>query len=53
VGFSPDFFEGTWMDVSCIFVIDLVPLNAGKPLRFEDLFGALAFGSAQRIRDSR
>jgi hypothetical protein len=24
----------TWIDVSCIFVIDLVPSNAGKPLRF-------------------
>jgi hypothetical protein len=24
----------TWMDVSCIFVIDLVPSNVGKPLRF-------------------
>jgi hypothetical protein len=22
----------TWIDVSCIFVIDLVPTNAGKPL---------------------
>jgi hypothetical protein len=22
----------TWMDVLCIFVIDLVPSNAGKPL---------------------
>jgi hypothetical protein len=25
----------TWIDVSRIFVIDLVPSNAGKPLRFE------------------
>jgi hypothetical protein len=25
----------TWMDVSCIFVIDLVPLNARKPLQFK------------------
>jgi hypothetical protein len=25
----------TWIDVSHIFVIDLVPSNAGKPLRFE------------------
>jgi hypothetical protein len=24
----------TWMDVSCIFVIDLVPSNAEKPLGF-------------------
>jgi hypothetical protein len=24
------------MDVSCIFVIDLVPSNAGKQLRFKD-----------------
>jgi hypothetical protein len=24
----------TWIDVSCIFVIDLVPSNAGKPLGF-------------------
>jgi hypothetical protein len=23
------------VDVSCIFVIDLVPSNAGKPLRFK------------------
>jgi hypothetical protein len=42
------------MDVSCIFVIDLVPSNASKPLRLESFsFGALAFGGAQRIRDSR
>jgi hypothetical protein len=26
----------TWMDVLCIFVIDLVPSNARKPLRFKD-----------------
>jgi hypothetical protein len=26
----------TWMDVLCIFGIDLVPSNAGKPLRFKD-----------------
>jgi hypothetical protein len=25
----------TWIDVSRIIVIDLVPSNAGKPLRFE------------------
>jgi hypothetical protein len=25
----------TWIVVSCIFVLDLVPSNAGKPLRFE------------------
>jgi hypothetical protein len=24
------------MDVLCILVIDLVPSNAGKPLRFKD-----------------
>jgi hypothetical protein len=24
------------MDLSCIFAIDLVPSNAGKPLRFKD-----------------
>jgi hypothetical protein len=29
----------TWMDGLCIFVIDLVPSNVGKPLRFED-FGS-------------
>jgi hypothetical protein len=40
------------MDVSCIFVIDLVPSNVGKPLQGFS-FGALAFGGAQRIRDSR
>jgi Na+/H+-dicarboxylate symporter len=27
-----------WMDVLCIFVIDLVPSNAGKPLRFKDFW---------------
>jgi hypothetical protein len=26
----------TWMDVLCIFWIDLLPSNAGKPLRFKD-----------------
>jgi hypothetical protein len=26
----------TWMDVLCIFGIDLVPSNAEKPLRFKD-----------------
>jgi hypothetical protein len=26
----------TWMDALCTFVIDLVPSNAGKPLRFKD-----------------
>jgi hypothetical protein len=26
----------TWMDVLCIFGIDLVPSNTGKPLRFKD-----------------
>jgi hypothetical protein len=31
----------TWMDVSCIFVIDLVSSNAGKPLRFEDFRSVL------------
>jgi hypothetical protein len=42
------------MDVLCIFGIDLVPSNAGKPLGFKDFsFGALAFGGVQRIRDSR
>jgi hypothetical protein len=42
------------MDVLCIFVIDLVPSNAGKPLRFKDFCSvALVFGGAQRIRDSR
>jgi hypothetical protein len=42
------------MDALCTFVIDLVPSNAGKPLRFKGFsVGALAFGGAQRIRDSR
>jgi hypothetical protein len=42
------------MDVLCIFVIDLVPSNAGKPLRFKDFSaGALVFGGVQRILDSR
>jgi hypothetical protein len=31
----------TWIDVSCIFVIDLVPSNAGKPLRFKDFRSVL------------
>jgi hypothetical protein len=31
------------MDVSCIFVIDFVPSNAGKPLRFEDFRSVLQF----------
>jgi hypothetical protein len=31
----------TWMDVLCIFVIDLVPSNAGKPLRFKDFWSEL------------
>jgi hypothetical protein len=26
----------TWMDALCIFGIDLVPSNTGKPLRFKD-----------------
>jgi hypothetical protein len=26
----------TWMDVLCVFGIDLVPSNVGKPLRFKD-----------------
>jgi hypothetical protein len=29
----------TWLDVLCISGIDLVPSNAGKPLRFKD-FGS-------------
>jgi hypothetical protein len=33
----------TWIDVSRIFVIDLVPSNAGKPLRFE------SFGSVLKL----
>jgi hypothetical protein len=28
------YLRGTWIDASCIFVIDLVPSNAGKSLRF-------------------
>jgi hypothetical protein len=40
VGFSPDFFEGN-MDGCLIFVIDLVPSNAGKPLRFKDIRSVL------------
>jgi hypothetical protein len=31
----------TWIDVSCIFEIDLVPSNAGKPLRFKDFRSVL------------
>jgi hypothetical protein len=31
----------TWIDVSCIFVIDLVPSNAGKPLEFVDFHSVL------------
>jgi hypothetical protein len=31
------------MDVLCIFVIDLVPSNAGKPLRFTDFRSELYF----------
>jgi hypothetical protein len=30
------YLRETWMDVLCIFVIDLVPSNAKKPLRFKD-----------------
>jgi hypothetical protein len=30
------------MDVLCIFVIDLVPSNAGKPLRFKDFRSKLS-----------
>jgi hypothetical protein len=29
------------MDVLCIFVIDLVPSNAGKPLKFKDIWSEL------------
>jgi hypothetical protein len=44
----------TWIDVSRIFVIDLVPSNVGKPLRFESFRSVLKLlGGAQRIRDSR
>jgi hypothetical protein len=31
----------TWIDVSRIFVIDLVPSNARKPLRFESFRSVL------------
>jgi hypothetical protein len=31
----------TWMIVLCIFFIDLVPSNAGKPLRFKDYWSEL------------
>jgi hypothetical protein len=31
----------TWIDVLRIFVIDLVPSNAGKPLRFESFRSVL------------
>jgi hypothetical protein len=31
------------MDVLCIFVIDFVPSNAGKPLRFKDFWSELLF----------
>jgi hypothetical protein len=31
------------MDVLCIFVIDLVPSNAGKPLRFKYFRSELKF----------
>jgi hypothetical protein len=41
VGFSPDFFEGN-MDGCLVHLwIDLVPSNAGKPLRFEDFCSEL------------
>jgi hypothetical protein len=33
---SQIFLRETWMDVLCIFGIDRVPSNAGKPLRFKD-----------------
>jgi hypothetical protein len=36
VGFPRISLRETWMDVLCIFMIDLVPSNAGKPLRFKD-----------------
>jgi hypothetical protein len=36
VGFSTDFFEGNMDGCLLHFVIDLVPSNAGKPLRFKD-----------------
>jgi hypothetical protein len=35
----------TWIDVSCIFVIDLVPSNARKPLGFLQSLCALFLGS--------
>jgi hypothetical protein len=31
------------MDVLCIFGIDLVPSNAGKPLLFKDFWSELLF----------
>jgi hypothetical protein len=37
------------MDVSCIFVIDLVPSNAGKPLRFKD-FRSVLSGAWRTVR---
>jgi hypothetical protein len=44
----------TWMDVLCIFVIDLVPSNARKTTLIQGFsVRAVAFGGAQRIRDSR
>jgi hypothetical protein len=33
----------TWIDVSRIFVIDVVPSNTGKPLRFESFRSVLMF----------
>jgi hypothetical protein len=30
------FLREKWMDALCTFVIDLVPSNAGKPLRIKD-----------------
>jgi hypothetical protein len=33
----------TWMDVLSIFGIDLVPSNAGKPLRFKDFWSEFKF----------
>jgi hypothetical protein len=33
----------TWIDVLCVFGIDLVPSNAGKPLRFKDSRSELWF----------
>jgi hypothetical protein len=29
------------MDVLCMFVIDLVPIDAGKPLQFKDFWSEL------------